>query len=411
MKNPYKIPIILATTLLLQPALADTSITKIPAIGNTPTFIDLDHDGDLDYFIKADDGTIEYHENTGDAHKSVKKRSNTANLSQTPRSTRNSADPLDILAVNENIYLSPEQSVANLSLTVNDPDRVKNATVTILRPRSDDLTEEEREVIAELPNLSCTFSGFIENVFNVSGPYQVHYFVTENDTDEISMFSGISTVYKNQTDNQAPATFSLFNPPNDATTKTAFEFKWEATTDPDGDLVAYTLIIAQDPEFRKVVVQIENIFNYEEDFYIEHIISDTIILKNGSQGLADKATYYWKVDAVDDFGAINSSRQVSSFKTENTNAGFNLEDISGDGVLGKPSLPDRLVVNVEGQRYTVTLPETSTDTFTVTNIQPTEQTDEYEAVYNPVTKKVSIPNFGGMKLIPDSDKLTFKKID
>jgi len=401
-KYPYQIPIILATTLLLQPALADTTVTKIPALGNTPTFVDLDHDGDLDFFIKTDDGTIEYHENTTDAHK----------FGQTTRSTRDSSNPLDILTVNENIYLSSEQSVASLSLTVNDPNRVKSATATILRPRSDDLTEDEREVIVELPNLSCTsytFSGPIENVFNVPGPYQVHYFVIENETDDILSFSGISTVYKNQADNQAPAAFNLFGPLDGTTTKTAFEFNWESATDPEGDLVAYNLIIAQDLEFRNVVVQIENIFNYDEEFSTKQMIDDTIVLKDGTLGIADLSTYYWKIEAVDDFGSITPSRQVFSFKTENTNAGFNLADISGNGILGKPSIPDQLVVNVEGKRYAVTLPETSTDTFTVTSVQPTKRTDKYEATYNPITQKVSIPNYGGMELI-DPNKMVFKKI-
>jgi len=420
--NPYSLYqmlTIFATMLLLQPALAET--TEIQKMGDAPSFVDIDGDKDLDVFIRANDGTIKYYENVGNANQPVfKERTGAANplghvkLGQSirfPRNRNTRRIPLDILAINDNIYLGPEQSTAKLSLTVDDPKRVKSATATILRPRSDDLTEEEREVIVELPNLSCTFSGSIENVFNVPGPYQVHYFVTENDTDEISIFSGISTVYKNQADNQAPAAFNLFGPLDSTTTKTAFEFNWESATDPEGDLVAYNLIIAQEPDFKKVVVQIENIFNYDEEFSTKQVIDDTTVLKDGSLGIADLSTYYWKIEAVDDFGAITPSRQVFSFKTENTNAGFNLEDISGDGILGKPSIPEPLVVNVSGGRYLVTLTETSPNIFTVTSTDPTEQTNKYEAFYNPVTKKVSIPNYGGMEQISDPDELLFKKID
>jgi hypothetical protein len=404
LKHLYYIPTILATTLLLQPALADTTVTKISAIGNTPTYVDLDHDGDLDFFIKAADGTIEYHENIDDAHKPIKERNNAANLGVPIRTTRDFSNSLDILTVNENIYLSSKQSTANLFLTVNDPKLVKGAMVTIILPKSDDLTEEEREVMVELPNLSCKFSASIENVFNVPGPYQVHYFVTDN-TDDILSFDGTSVVYKSQEGNQAPAAFNLFSPPDGATTQTTFEFKWEETTDPENDLVTYTLIIAQDPEFKNVVLQSEDIFASKTAIY------DHTVLKDGTQGIADLSTYYWKVEAVDNFGNQTPSRHVYSFNTENTNAGFNLDDISGDGILGKSSIPDQLVVNVAGKRYLVTLPETSTNIFTVTSAVPIERTDKYEAFYNPVTKKVSIPNYGGMELIPDSDKLVFKKID
>jgi len=408
----YQMLTIFATMLLLQPALAET--TEIQKLGDAPSFVDIDGDKDLDVFIRANDGTIKYYENVGNANQPVfKEHTSTANplehvkLGQPNRIPRNTTRSLlDIPTVNDNIYLSPEQSITNLFLTVDDPNRVKRATVTIILPPSDDLKPEDREVLVDLPNLSCQFSAPIENVFNVPGPYQVHYFVTDNETDEISSFSGSSMVYKRKEGNQARAAFNLFRPHDGATTQTAFEFDWEETTDPENDLVTYTLIIAQDPEFRNVVFQPEDIFDSKK------AIDDNTVIKDVSRGISDNATYYWKVEAVDNFGAITPSRQVFSFKTDNGNAGFNLNDISGDGILGDPSFTNPLVVNIPGMgRYLVTLTETSPNIFTVTSADPTEQTDKYEAVYNPVTKKVSIPNYGGMEQISDPDELLFKKID
>ncbi|RKZ84293.1 MAG: hypothetical protein DRR19_17920 [Candidatus Parabeggiatoa sp. nov. 1] len=407
----HSTPIILTIPLLslTQLAQSDTTVTKIPPIGNTPTFVDLDHDGDLDFFIKADDGTIEYHENTGDAPKPIKERNSAAkpSVGQSTRTPKNATrNSLDILTVTKNLYLSPEQSAADLFLTVNDPQRVKSATVTIILPKSDDLTEDEREVMVELPNLSCQFSGPIENVFNAPGPYQVHYFVTDNETDDILRFSGTSMVYKNQAGNQAPAAFNLFSPHDGATTKTAFEFDWEETTDPESDLVTYNLTIAEDIQFKNVVLQHEDIFDSEK------AINDNTVLEDGSRGISDSITYYWKVDAVDNFGAITPSRQVFSFNTESTNEGFNLLDLDIGGILGEPVLPDPLVIDaLEWGRYLVILTETAPQIFTLTSATLTDQVDKYEAHFHPLTKKMSVPSFGAMELIPDSNPLQFKLID
>jgi len=151
-----------------------------------------------------------------------------------------------------------------------------------------------------------------------------------------------SVVYKAKAGNSQPSSFNLISPVDDAEEKTVLIFDWQDSTDPDGDEITYNLIIAKDSSFN------DNVYKKEEITISTALIDKTV-------GLEDLATYYWKVEAVDPFGAKRTSNQVWSFTTNNTNVfpGF----ITGKVYNGQDFTP------IDGATVSIDLVAGSVTTF------------------------------------------------
>ncbi|MBF0340609.1 MAG: carboxypeptidase regulatory-like domain-containing protein, partial [Magnetococcales bacterium] len=127
--------------------------------------------------------------------------------------------------------------------------------------------------------------------------------------------------------NAAPTSFSLVSPVNNSETKTVAVFNWNPSTDPDGGPVSYNLLIAKDDAFQNIVYRQEEIFT-----------TSTFI--DESAKLADLTKYYWKIQAVDAYGAVKESSESWSFTTNNTNGipgiiyGIVMSDIDFSRVAG-----------------------------------------------------------------------------
>jgi hypothetical protein len=330
-------------------------------------------------------------------------------------------NPADILSVTDTLYLTPEQTAAELSLTVNEALRVKDAAVNVRLPSTElelaDTTRighaEQRE-ITELVEINLLCDPDIQrcqrntddikpDLFKEPGKYELYYFVVDNETHNRSPIHR-SVVYKTKADNTAPAAFNLFSPFDGATTKTAFKINWETATGPDRDAITYTLLIAEDFQFERVIYQQPGLRHSEIE------LEATTLLKDLTQGLKDNRTYYWKVKAVDYFGAITASRQVFSFKTNTT--AFTEED-ENNGRLGTPKLPNPLIVNrLTGERELVTLTTTDNQLFRLENREPTHQSDKtQEATFNPETGRVSIPGYGVLELVAGSQPTQLKRVE
>jgi hypothetical protein len=411
------ISITLLITLLSLTPLAQSETTTLPNVGCAPSFVDIDNDGDKDAFIRADNGTIQYYENTGSATKPLfKKRTGNANpLNQAnvgkdipPKATtRQKRKVLEIVSVPETIFLTPEQSTADLFFSVNHLDIAESPSILVVAPRREGFSEEDREKAADLPDISYQFSGTIEDIFTLPGAYQVHYFIKDTEADDY-VRSAPTLVYKQKKkgENQAPVVFNLFSPFERATTTTKPNFNWESSADPENELFTYALIIAKDKAFIQVVYREEGILESETD------LSGSFFLTKGAKELTDATTHYWTVVAIDEYGAVTPSRHVFSFNTDGTNAGFNLDDVGGDGILGEPILPDNLIVNMlGGGRYEVNLTEMSNQVFTLQSAVPTEQVHPYEATYDPITGKVSIPGYGVMQIEQTPKQMNLKMIN
>jgi len=145
-----------------------------------------------------------------------------------------------------------------------------------------------------------------EPTFNNAGKYEVYYF-TKSTNAEISEMKR-SLVYKNYPGNLLPAPFNLVSPGTGGVTektRTELNLVWEGSSDPDG--LTYTVQIATDNLFTNIVFQKEELGT--AGYFVDE-----------SAGLSDKTVFYWRVQAVDTFGALQPSGQVGSFETDNTNA-------------------------------------------------------------------------------------------
>jgi hypothetical protein len=112
-------------------------------------------------------------------------------------------------------------------------------------------------------------------------------------------------VYKAKTGNAQPNPFSLLSPVNGATELTALVLDWADTTDPDGDHLTYTVLISEGDD------------NFNNPIRKEGLIYSTCLV-TPADGLEDLSDYYWKVQAIDEYGAIRET-SVWSFHTNNTN--------------------------------------------------------------------------------------------
>jgi len=151
-------------------------------------------------------------------------------------------------------------------------------------------------------NLTYGTSCTTNECFNSAGKYEIYYFTRNLYTEEISLLKK-SVVYKNKTSNTAPSVVSLLTPTNGSQVKTSLILDWTNGTDPDG--VSYTVILSTSPTFTN-------------EAYRKEDIPVSITALGPEAGLSDITTYYWKVLAVDPYGARSTSA-TWSFTTNNTN--------------------------------------------------------------------------------------------
>jgi hypothetical protein len=140
--------------------------------------------------------------------------------------------------------------------------------------------------------------------FSTAGTYQVFYFAKDMNTGNVSPLME-TRVYKAKAGNDPPHEFSLLAPANGETLLTTLVLDWGDTVDPDGDRLTYTLLIAKnDPSF--------------SDPMRKEWLQHSACLLGPTDGIEDLSDYYWKVQAIDGYGAIRETG-VRVFHTNNTN--------------------------------------------------------------------------------------------
>jgi hypothetical protein len=247
----------------------------------------------------------------------------------------NSADnPAYIIDVTSTIYLKHGQNQVELFLTTHESEAFP-ATVeirdpkTILHKQGGNISGQldfQQLKLDFLDGVSGTGLGFDnpkqfkkeiieisgEPVFEKPGRYDVFYTLRDPETLDLAPIRH-SLVYKNSRDNRAPESFNLLSPLDGAETRTILIFDWTNSHDPNG--ITYNLLIAEDENFDRIVHQQEGL-----------VISTAYV--DESAGLRDfgglpnpKPFYYWKVQAVDSFGAITESNTFWKFWTNNPSEG------------------------------------------------------------------------------------------
>ncbi|MCD6311588.1 MAG: hypothetical protein J7M11_03920, partial [Elusimicrobia bacterium] len=85
-------------------------------------------------------------------------------------------------------------------------------------------------------------------------------------------------------------------------------FSWDPSYDHDGDTVTYTLSFSANPSFDPLIFSSETV----------SVPASTFVVVNCPVELADKTTYYFRIDAVDSNGALTEYERTFSFRTELT---------------------------------------------------------------------------------------------
>ena len=233
----------------------------------------------------------------------------------------NAGDPADITSVTPTIILTSAAKDQQLWLsTYGSAANVDTAWVEV---RSPDFTltsaggKATMQLVVDLPKLPMTYNsasnrwkavtspytGTIFTGFTTPGTYELFYYTRDlNGT----IYTKRGVVYRQSYGNSSPDPFDLVAPTDGSAQKTTLLLSWNGATDPDNDLLTYTVQISRDNTFAKV------------DYVLEGL-TDPVAAIGPEAALLDLTTYYWQVIAIDQYGAVQTSSQVWSFKTDNTN--------------------------------------------------------------------------------------------
>ncbi|MCP4353986.1 MAG: DUF1566 domain-containing protein [Desulfobacterales bacterium] len=237
------------------------------------------------------------------------------------RITENAPGDISITEVSNPIFLGEsESSVEKLWARVDDINRLDNIWAEVKKPNPDfDLAVADQRAMVlpkiftinynevdkrfEWYDLNCNG----KECFEEPGNYQVFYFAKDIKTGNISSLMETS-VYKNMPVNTPPDPFSLVLPADGAEVLTTTILDWEHATDPDGDSVSYTVLLAEgDPTAIDTNPTIR-----------KKGLSYSACLISPADGIKDRRVYYWKVQAIDRYGAVRETG-VRVFHTNNNN--------------------------------------------------------------------------------------------
>jgi len=231
-----------------------------------------------------------------------------------------------ITEVSETIFIDANSVFSNVFWAkVTGRTRVSTIWIEIKSPDYKPIIDEDGQQIIELTKWETSFynekterfewkkenmeTDFIKE-FSSPGTYQVFYYVTDRETQNVSPMM-ISRVYKGKSDNAAPYDFTLVSPKDDNEEKTKLVLDWtEPSKDPENDYFTYTLMLSKG----------DDNFENEKTICIEYITESMYLIELPSSGVDtwDDNIIYWKVQAIDEYGAIKETK-VQNFKTNNTN--------------------------------------------------------------------------------------------
>jgi Leucine-rich repeat (LRR) protein len=309
-------------------ALGDGSVNAPPYFDNSAQHPLLDDNGDKvgsNHLIEIDRNYVQGNENDG-----VLSHNITIGVSSL---TMN--DPGDVMVtdVSDPIFLRVDETTTdNIWASVNDNQRLLTLWIEIKPPDFVPNAAGTGQVEMDLPRIIKSRydtatdryywdSEDLENTFDIPGTYHIYYFAKDTDSKNVSPMKE-SIVYKASSVNHPPDNFELLYPSNDIeitslgvlsassdmpTADSYTMLAWEDSKDPDNDRVIYTLWFKKDNDQFK---QAENrivLANLTNNFQDIHLPNDW-----------DGSTVYWKVQAIDSYGAIQNST-VNRFMINNAN--------------------------------------------------------------------------------------------
>ena len=151
------------------------------------------------------------------------------------------------------------------------------------------------------------------DLFDTPGTYQIFYFVKDDVTGHTSpLMQG--RVYRKIDGNLPPEPFDLLYPDDcpagcfeEQRTTLAFDWQDALNTDPETDTITYTVLLSKDDPTFTI-----------DPIYIEGLSNSGCVL-GPENGIEDLSTYHWKVQAIDQYGAVRESTTSRVFHTNNDN--------------------------------------------------------------------------------------------
>jgi hypothetical protein len=165
-------------------------------------------------------------------------------------------------------------------------------------------TEYQWNAVGDTPDPS--------DLFDTPGTYQIFYFVKDDVTGHTSpLMQG--RVYRRIDGNLKPEPFDLLYPSDcpagcfeEQRTTLAFDWEDALNQDPETDTITYTVLLSKDDP------------GFTDPIYIEGIANSGCVL-GPEHGIEDLSTYFWKVQAIDQYGAFRDSTTSRVFHTNNDN--------------------------------------------------------------------------------------------
>jgi hypothetical protein len=268
--------------------------------------------------------------------------------------TYSGENPADIIAVTDTIRLGSTETGALLWATVNDNTLVDSAVWMEIRTPTLVLNPAGSTLQADLDTRWIPLTHYVDTnlhidrwqqdpsdpggvlaadlrtPFTASGKYEIFYFVRDYSTQKLAPMKR-SVVYKADSVNDPlPGAFDLLTPAPGSTQLNMIVFSWTPSTpSAPTNPVTYTLLIASDSSFTA-----------DKIVYKQEEISGTMIALGSQIGLQHDKEYYWKVVAIDKYGAQQDSNQKNwHFHTNFPNDPFGViqgfvRDTSKNAIVG-----------------------------------------------------------------------------
>jgi hypothetical protein len=215
-------------------------------------------------------------------------------------------------AVADAIFLNENQTSTNkiwAEITQPEPYTDLSVWIEIKPPDILDLNAVSEMTITKISGSYNSFNKRYEwsliNGFTIPGTYQVFYFVSNQSQTSLASLQE-TRIYKARPDNAPPESFMLNYPIDGAETITSLWLDWTDSVDPDGNYFDYTLYLSKDNDSFDDAMKIEGL---TQSNYLAELIAE-------GENNWDMSDVYWKVRAIDEYGAYYES-QVFMFHTDN----------------------------------------------------------------------------------------------
>jgi len=250
-------------------------------------------------------------------------------------------EPADIAAVTSTTILPATQTDdVPLWLQVNDNSRIARAWMEIRTPvTSVSSYGGTGQFIPHLITQPLYYDGLQWNssyTFPNAGTYNLLYYTQDNQTGDISP-TAHSVVYKQLANNTAPSAFSLTAPEDAGSVSPMFPLSWQEVTSIHA--VTYTLLVATDLDFTNIVYRQESI--PQAAMYMPNAALKDPTSTTGGYYCQNGDTHcYWKVQAIDSFGAVTESNTrsftivVASNDLPGIIYGYVLDSVTGAPIPG-----------------------------------------------------------------------------